>query len=114
VIQEGAAVGRVEEIVAQCVSLRESEAESEKQSGRNQTMSRKYTVPYALYRMHGYVNGHLAEQTGFSQADLELLWEALINGFEHSAGRGLMSAQQLIVFEHRSAPVVAAIFRLFP
>jgi len=92
-----------------------SEAESEKQGGRNQTMGRKYTVPYALYRMNGYINGHLADKTGFSEADLDILWEAIINAFEfdRSAGRGLMSAQRLIVFEHESALGNAPAYKLF-
>ncbi len=82
-----------------------TEAEAEKQSGDNRTMGRKYTVPYGLYRTHGFISAHLAEQTGFSQEDLNLFWEALINMFEHdrSAARGLMSTRKLIVFKHESA-----------
>lgn len=78
--------------------------ESKKQSGGNRTMGRKEIVPYALYRAHGFINPHLAEQTGFSQADLELLWNALENMFEHdrSAARGEMSTCRLLVFEHDS------------
>lgn len=68
-------------------------------------MGRKYTVPYGLYRTHGFVSAHLAAQTGFSQEDLDLFWEALQNMFEHdrSAARGHMSARHLIVFEHQTA-----------
>lgn len=82
-----------------------TEAEAEKQSGDNRTMGRKYTVPYGLYRAHGFISAHLAEQTGFSQEDLDLFWKALIDMFEHdrSAARGLMSTRKLIVFKHRSA-----------
>ena len=82
-----------------------TEAEAEKQSGDNRTMGRKYTVPYGLYRAHGFVSAHLAAQTGFSQEDLDLFWEALQNMFEHdrSAARGLMSTRGLVVFEHASA-----------
>ncbi|MCB0264785.1 MAG: type I-C CRISPR-associated protein Cas7/Csd2 [Calditrichaeota bacterium] len=68
-------------------------------------MGRKYTVPYGLYRTHGFISAHLAEQTGFSIDDLELFLKALLDMFEHdrSAARGLMSTRKLIVFEHASA-----------
>lgn len=82
-----------------------TEAEAEKQGGDNRTMGRKNTVPYGVYVTHGFVSPYLAAQTGFSESDLELLWEALINMFEHdrSAARGLMSTQKLIIFKHDSA-----------
>lgn len=82
-----------------------TEAEAEKQSGDNRTMGRKYTVPYGLYRAHGFVSANLAHQTGFSEEDLNLFWAALLNMFEHdrSAARGLMSTRGLYVFEHSSA-----------
>jgi CRISPR-associated protein Csd2 len=81
-----------------------TEAEAEKQGGDNRTMGRKFTIPYGLYRSHGFVSAPLAKQTGFSQEDLELFWEALQNMFENdrSAARGLMSARRLIIFEHSS------------
>jgi len=68
-------------------------------------MGRKYTIPYGLYRTHGFVSAFLAEQTGFSTADLQLLWDALLGMFEHdhSAARGLMSTRKLIIFEHETA-----------
>jgi CRISPR-associated protein Csd2 len=68
-------------------------------------MGRKYTVPYGLYRTYGFVSAHLAEQTGFSQEDLDLFWKAMLEMFEHdrSAARGLMSTRKLIVFEHKDA-----------
>lgn len=82
-----------------------TEAEAEKQSGDNRTMGRKYTVPYGLYRTHGFISAHLAEQTGFSQEDLDLFWKAMLEMFEHdrSAARGLMSTRKVIVFEHKDA-----------
>jgi len=82
-----------------------TEAEAEKQSGDNRTMGRKYTVPYGLYRTHGFVSAHLAAQTGFSKEDLELFWKAMLEMFEHdrSAARGMMSTRKLVVFEHNSA-----------
>lgn len=68
-------------------------------------MGRKHIVPYGLYRAEGYVSAELARKTGFSEDDLELLWEALINMFEHdhSAARGKMATRKLIVFEHETA-----------
>jgi CRISPR-associated protein Csd2 len=81
------------------------EEDAEKQGGDNRTMGRKFTVPYGLYRSHGFVSAHLAGQTGFSEEDLKLFWEALINGFENdrSAARGEMSTRTLLAFEHTSA-----------
>jgi CRISPR-associated protein Csd2 len=92
-----------------------TEAEAEKQSGDNRTMGRKYTVPYGLYRAHGFVSANLASQTGFTEADLELFWNALLNLFEHdrSAARGLMSTRGLYVFEHSSALGSAPASQLF-
>lgn len=81
-----------------------TEAEAEKQSGDNRTMGRKNTVPYGMYVAHGFISPHLAAQTGFSEDDLKLLWQALEQMFEHdrSAARGLMSTCKLIVFKHES------------
>ncbi|MEG1617137.1 MAG: type I-C CRISPR-associated protein Cas7/Csd2 [Bacteroidales bacterium] len=82
-----------------------TEAEAEKQKGDNRTMGRKYTVPYGLYKAHGFISANLALQTGFTEEDLQLFWEALQNMFEHdrSAARGMMSTCKLIVFKHDSA-----------
>jgi len=79
-----------------------TEAEAEKQSGETRTMGRKFTVPYAVYRCHCFISASLAEQTGFSEDDLNLFWDALKNMFEHdrSAARGQMAARKLIVFKH--------------
>lgn len=92
-----------------------TEKESEKQSGDNRTMGRKSTVPYGLYVCHGFISVNLAAQTGFSQEDLELFWDALRNMFDidRSAARGLMSAQKLIVFRHDSALGNAPANKLF-
>lgn len=78
--------------------------EAENQKGENHTMGRKATVPYGLYVCHGFVSANLAKQTGFSEEDLHLFFEALKNMFDQdrSAARGLMSAQKLIVFRHES------------
>lgn len=92
-----------------------TEAEAEKQGGDNRTMGRKFTVPYGLYRAHGFISAPLANQTGFSQDDLDLLWEALLNMFEHdhSAARGLMGTKKLIIFEHSSKMGDASVQKLF-
>lgn len=81
-----------------------TDKEAEKQNGDNRTMGRKATVPYGLYVCHGFISANLAKQTGFTEADLQLFFEALKNMFDldRSAARGLMSAQKLIVFRHDS------------
>lgn len=81
-----------------------TEAEAEKQEGDNRTMGRKHTVPYGLYRAHGFVSAFLAKQTGFSEDDLTLFWQALCQMFEHdrSAARGEMTTRGLYVFKHDS------------
>lgn len=81
-----------------------TEGEAEKQDGDNRTMGRKHTVPYGVYVAHGFVSSFLAKQTGFGEDDLELLWQALAQMFEHdrSAARGEMSTRGLYVFKHDS------------
>lgn len=81
-----------------------TEAEAEKQDGDNRTMGRKHTVPYGLYRAHGFVSSFLARQTGFSSDDLELFFTALETMFEHdrSAARGQMATRGLYIFKHDS------------
>jgi len=92
-----------------------TEAEAEKQSGDNRTMGRKNTVPYGLYVAYGFVSPALAAQTGFSEEDLETLWTALVNMFDqdHSAARGMMATQKLIIFKHDSALGNAPSHKLF-
>ena len=92
-----------------------TEKEAEKQGGDNRTMGRKATVPYGLYVCHGFISANLANQTGFSEEDLALFWDALKNMFDvdRSAARGLMSAQKLIVFKHDSVLGNAPANKLF-
>lgn len=92
-----------------------TEAEAEKQDGDNRTMGRKHTVPYGLYVAHGFISAHLAEQTGFSTDDLDLLWHGLADMFEHdrSAARGEMSTRGLYVFKHDSKLGNARAYSLF-
>lgn len=87
--------------------------ESDKEKER--TIGRKATEPYGLYIAHGFVNANLANQTGFSQDDLQLLWDAMANMFDHdrSAARGLMSARKLIAFVHNSKLGCAPANKLF-
>lgn len=96
----------------------ETENEAKAQDGDNRTMGRKHIVPYALYRAEGYISAHLAtgdKGTGFSDDDLELLWQALENMFDHdhSAARGKMSSRALVVFKHESALGNAPAHKLF-
>lgn len=89
------------------------EADAEK---KNTEMGNKFIVPYGLYRCEGYVSANLAQRvTGFSEDDLSLLWEAILNMFEHdhAAARGKMSVRELIVFKHASALGEAPAYKLF-
>ena len=101
--------------ITRCAVTTEKEAEA--QSGDNRTMGRKFTVPYGLYRVHGYINPHLAAQTAFNEngEDLDLFWTALLQMFEtdRSAARGEMAPQALIVFEHASSLGNAPANKLF-
>ena len=89
------------------------EADAEK---KGTEMGRKHIVPYALYRAEGYVSANLARKTtGFSEDDLQLLWQAILNMFEndHSAARGKMAVRELIVFKHDSELGNAPAYKLF-
>ena len=92
-----------------------TEKEAESQKGDNRTMGRKATVPYGLYVCHGFISPSLAKQSGFSEEDLELFFDALKNMFDvdRSAARGMMSAQKLIVFKHDSVLGSAPANKLF-
>ncbi len=90
-------------ITRNCVT---TEEEAKKQESREHasTFGRKSTVPYALYRMHGFISAVDGQKSGFSEEDLKLLWESLLNAFEHdrAAARGEMNPRKLIVFKHDS------------
>ena len=92
-----------------------TEAEAEKQQGDNPTMGRKHTVPYGVYVAHGFISSFLAKQTGFGDDDLELVFNALEQMFEHdrSAARGEMSTRGLYVFKHDSELGNASAHSLF-
>ncbi|MEY8418534.1 type I-C CRISPR-associated protein Cas7/Csd2 [Oscillospiraceae bacterium 44-5] len=90
-----------------------TEADAEK---KGTEMGRKYIIPYGLYRCEGYVSANLARKTtGFSEEDLELLWQAILNMFEHdrSAARGKMAVRELIIFKHDSELGCAPAWKLF-
>lgn len=99
----------IDPIIPQEITITRSSVTNLKDADKERTMGRKHIVPYGLYRGHGFISANLAgdekKGTGFSQEDLDLLFEALINMFEHdrSAARMEMNAQKLIVFEHASA-----------
>ena len=107
----------VDPVVPQEVTITRVAITTESDAERKGTeMGRKYIVPYGLYRCEGYVSANLARKTtGFSEEDLELLWEAILNMFEddHSAARGKMAVRELIIFRHDSAMGCAPAHRLF-
>lgn len=92
----------IDPIVPVEVAITRMAVTNERDVEKERTMGRKYVVPYGLYRAHGFISAKLAERTGFSEDDLQLLWRSLINMFEHdrSAARGEMAARKLIVFKH--------------
>ena len=95
---------QAEHSITRCAVTTEEEAKKQEKREHASTFGRKATVPYALYRMHGFISAVDAAKTGFSEKDLELLWESLINAFEHdrSAARGEMNPRKLVVFKHDS------------
>ncbi len=106
----------IDPIVQQEITITRMAVTSEKDAKiKDREMGRKHIIPYALYRGEGFISSHLAEQTGFTDTDLELLWNALINMFDHdrSAARGKMSARKLIVFEHASPLGNTPAYKLF-
>ena len=107
----------IEPVVPQEVTITRvaitTEADAEK---KGTEMGRKYIIPYGLYRCEGYVSANLARKvTGFTEDDLELLWNAILNMFEfdHSAARGKMAVRELIVFKHDSELGCAPAYKLF-
>ncbi len=93
---------QAEHSITRCAVTTPEEAKAQETREHASTFGRKSTVPYALYRMHGFISAVDAVKTGFSETDLELLWEALLNAFEHdrSAARGEMSPRKLVIFKH--------------
>ncbi len=107
----------IDPIVQQEVTITRVVATTEEDAKKKETeMGRKYIIPYALYRVDGYISANLAGKiTGFNEDDLNLLWEAIINMFEldHSAARGNMSVRELVVFKHDSEFGNCPAYKLF-
>ncbi|HOU00035.1 MAG TPA: type I-C CRISPR-associated protein Cas7/Csd2 [Anaerolineaceae bacterium] len=109
----------IDPIVQQEVTITRLTVTREEEADKERTMGRKHIVPYGLYRVEGYISAKLANDstkgTGFSEEDLNLFWEALINMFEHdrSAARGKMATRRLIVFKHESDLGNAPAHKLF-
>ena len=107
----------IEPVIPQQVTITRVAITTEADAETKDTeMGQKYIIPYGLYRCEGFVSANLARKTtGFSDSDLELLWEAIINMFEHdhSAARGKMAVRELIVFKHNSELGCAPAWKLF-
>lgn len=97
---------QAEHSITRCAVTTEKERDEQAKKDREfaTTFGRKSTVPYALYKMHGFVSAIDAKKTGFNENDLKLLWESLINAFEHdrAAARGEMNPRKLVIFKHES------------
>ncbi len=94
----------IDPIVPQEVTITRMAVTNEKDAEKERTMGRKHIVPYALYKMEGFISAPLAKRTGFTEDDLEVLWESLVNMFDHdrSAARGKMATRKLVIFKHES------------
>ncbi len=107
----------VDPIVPQEVTITRIAITTEADAANKKTeMGSKHIVPYGLYRAEGFVSANLARKTtGFSEEDLELLWQAILNMFEndHSAARGKMAVRELIIFKHDSELGNAPSYKLF-
>lgn len=107
----------IDPIISQEVTITRVAITTEKDAeNKNTEMGRKSIVPYGLYRVEGYVSANLARKvTGFSEEDLDLLWEAIINMFEndHAAARGKMAVRELIVFKHSKELGDCPAYKLF-
>lgn len=106
----------IDPIFSQDLTITRCAVTNMKDLEKGQTMGRKQIVPYALYRMEGYVSAHLAQKvTGFNEEDLNILWQAIINMFEYdrSASHGKMATRKLYVFEHETALGNAPSHKLF-
>ena len=107
----------IDPIVSQEVTITRVAITTEKDAqDKEDRNGKKNIVPYALYRVEGYISANLARKvTGFSEEDLELLWDAIINMFEHdhSAARGKMAVRELIVFKHSKEVGDCPAYKLF-
>ena len=95
---------QAEHSITRCAVTTEEDAKKQEKREHASTFGRKSTVPYAMYRMHGFISTFDAQKTKFSEKDLNLLWKSLINAFEHdrAAARGEMNPRKLVIFKHSS------------
>ena len=95
---------QAEHSITRCAVTTEEDAKKQERREYASTFGRKSTVPYALYRMHGFISAIDARKTKFSEDDLKLLWKSLINAFENdrAAARGEMNPRKLVIFKHTS------------
>jgi CRISPR-associated protein Csd2 len=95
---------QAEHSITRCAVTTEEDAKKQEKREFASTFGRKATVPYALYRMHGFISAVDAKKTKFSEDDLKLLWKSLINAFENdrAAARGEMNPRKLVIFKHES------------
>lgn len=95
---------QAEHSITRCAVTTEEDAKKQENREYASTFGRKTTVPYALYRMHGFISAVDAKKTKFSEDDIKLLWKSLINAFEHdrAAARGEMNPRKLVIFKHFS------------
>lgn len=105
----------IESVVPSELSITRMAVTNEKDLEKERTMGRKSIIPYGLYRTEGYISAHFAAKTGFSENDLDMFWESLINMWDHdhSAARGKMNARKLFVFKHSSKLGNAPAHKLF-
>ncbi len=105
----------IEPVVPLEITITRMAVTKEQDVKKERTMGRKYIIPYGLYRMEGFVSAYLANQTGFDEEDLNTLWEAFVNMFDHdrSASRGKMTARGLYIFKHASMLGNAPAHKLF-
>lgn len=105
----------LDSVVPQEVTITRMAVTNKKDAEKERTMGRKFIIPYALYRAEGFISASLAQKTGFTEADLDIFWDALINMFDHdhSAARGKMSSRKLVIFKHDSVLGNAPAHKLF-
>ncbi|MFA6887530.1 MAG: type I-C CRISPR-associated protein Cas7/Csd2 [Fermentimonas sp.] len=105
----------IDPVFPQEVTITRQAVTNEKDAEKGQTMGKKMIIPYGLYKLEGYISAALAQKTGFTEDDLELLLTSMVEMFEHdhSASRGKMSAKKLIVFRHKSKLGCCQAFKLF-
>jgi CRISPR-associated protein Csd2 len=105
----------IEPVMPDEISITRMAVTKEADLEKERTIGKKTLIHYGLYRAEGYISAHFAKKTGFSDEDLSLFWESLINMYDHdhSASRGKMNARKLIIFKHESALGNAPAHKLF-